>query len=163
VLAARRGATALEFSLVAGPFLLLVFMILEVGWQLAGAAALDHAALRASRFGVTGGANPVQVAGAPTCRSDAIPWMVTYATGGFLRPEHLTLTMHSYGNYASAASGTGGAVGPGGAGEIVVYRLRYRQHFLVESLAQFALGTPWVTHSADIVVKNEPFPDAAQC
>lgn len=164
VLRARRGATAAEFALVAIPFFLLLLGGLETALQIGAAAALDHAALRASRFGVTGD-NGASVGAPPNgqgknCRSDAIPWMVSNVTGGFLRPANLTVTTTTYGNYAGAALGQGGTAGAGAGGEIVVYRLRYRQRFMLEGFAERLFGTPFITHAADLVVRNEPFTDA---
>jgi Flp pilus assembly protein TadG len=50
----RRGVVALEFALIAFPMVLLFLLRLEVAWQASAGAALDYAALKASRFGIVG-------------------------------------------------------------------------------------------------------------
>ena len=115
----RRGMTATEFGLIGSAAVLLFVAILEATLQLATGAALDWAALRASRFGMTGGATVrgTTVADAmPSCRSAIIPWLVTYRTAGFLNQSDLSVTTTVYSNLTSGRGGTGGTAGAGTGG-----------------------------------------------
>jgi hypothetical protein len=86
--------------------------------------------------------------------------VITDSTGGFLKAEHLTVSIASYGS----ASGLGGAssAGAGGGGQIVTYTVTYEQPFLTGAWINVIGGTASMIHSATIVVKNEPF-DNATC
>ena len=158
----RRGSSALEFAVVGSALILLVIAIIESFLQLAVSAALEFSALRASRFGITG-VNTVRgftAAQLPsTCRSQIIPWIVNYATGGFLRSANLTVTMNVYSTLAAGEAGTGGTTGAGAGGAIVGYRLDYSQPLLTP-LARVVIGRNSVTHTTTLLVKNEPFENA---
>lgn len=151
----RRGVVALEFALVASIFFVLVFIIVEVAWQLTTASILDRAALRASRFGITGQA---RLAGAPvavTCRSQSIPWVMTSSTNGFLKSSNLTVLTgfvpNLEGMFGRATTGAGGGE------QVVTYRVRYRQPFISSNLLSIFGAPDHVDHDATVVVKNEPF------
>ena len=162
-LRSKRGATALEFGLIASGLVLLMIAIIESALQIATGAALDWAALRASRFGITG-AQTVRnqpPTGVPTCRSAMIPWLVTYATNGFLQSANLTVTSSIYSGLSGGRSGTGGSSGAGSGGAIVGYTLTYNRPFITP-LATALLGRSQFTHTARLLVKNEPF-DNATC
>jgi hypothetical protein len=146
---------------MAVPFVVLLVGIIETAWQLTTAAALDEAVLRASRFGVTGRATesgePVTI----TCRSDSIKWIITGSTGGFLKADHLTVSLGSYGS-ASALSGGTAVAGAGTGGQIVTYTVTYQQPYLTGAWVDLIGGSASLTHQATVVVKNEPF-DNATC
>lgn len=162
----RRGASAVEFALVAGPFFVLIIGMMESAWQLATSAALDHAALKASRFGATGtnsipdwqrgGTAPADL---PTCRSTGIAWLVSSATGGLIRAgQDLTVTTATWGAVGGiTGSGTAGA---GTGGQITSYTIRYRQAFITGQVAASLWGSNGFTHQTTIVIKNEPFENA---
>jgi Flp pilus assembly protein TadG len=156
VLRSRRGATALEFALVAFPFLILVIGIIEISWQLTAAAALDRGVLIASRFGTTGGATRPGEPPTITCRSQTIPWLITNATGGLLNPARLTVSTASYGN-VSGLSGGVPVAGAGSGGQVVTYVITYEQPYLTGAWLHFVGGSASIVHQATIVVKNEPF------
>lgn len=158
VLGARRGASSAEFALVSIPFFVFILGIMEVAWQLATATALDHAVLHASRFGITGLATRPGAPQEVTCRSQAIPWVVTRVTNGFLKPSYLTLTTTAYGG----VSGMGGAgtSGAGEGGQVVSYSISYRQPFITGGFAGLVGGADYMEHRAALVVKNEPFENA---
>lgn len=161
----RRGATALEFALVSIPFLVLIMGTMEVAWQLATSAALDHGALKASRFGATGtsaipdwqrGATPE--ADLPRCRTRGITWLVSAATNGFIRAgSGLTVTTRTWGNLGTLTGE--GAETEGAGGQITSYTIRYLQPFITGPIAATLWGGTGFTHEATIVVKNEPFED----
>jgi Flp pilus assembly protein TadG len=167
VIGMRRGATAAEFAIIAGPFFVMILAICEAAWQLATGAALDHAALKASRFGGTG-ANAIPawqrgntpVAEMPTCRSAGIAWMVSAATNGMIRQgANLTVTTNTWGNLGViAGQGTPDA---GAGGQITSYTIRYQQRFITGVLASSIWGGNAFTHQTTIVIKNEPFDNTA--
>lgn len=165
----RRGAVAAEFGLVALPATVAMFAVLECAWQVATLAAIDHAALRASRFGITGLNAPAGATNAPSCRSAAIPWLASAATGGFLRADRLTVTTRSFASFslsqapgAPATPGTAttpapGTPGAGTGGQVVRYDLSYTQPFLLGGLSKLVSGSTSMTHRATLITKNEPF------
>jgi len=121
VLSQRRGASASEFAIIAGPFLVLILGTCEAAWQLLTGAALDHAALRASRFGSTG-SNTIPAwqqgstapANMPSCRSAGITWMVSAATNRLIRPgANLTVTTETWNNLGTVAGGGAQNAGTG--------------------------------------------------
>jgi hypothetical protein len=151
----RRGAVTAEFGLIMVPVLILFVGLMEVAWQATTASLLDAGALRASRFGVTG---QTTLPGAPesvTCREQAIKWMVSDSTGGFLRLDRLQVATQSW----SGIAGMGGTAtaGAGLGGQVVTYTLTYTQPFFTFGLIGAANGRTELTHRAVMVVKNEPF------
>jgi Flp pilus assembly pilin Flp len=168
VLRRRRGTTAVEFALIAGPFMTLILGTCEIAWQLATSAALDHAALKASRFGATG-SNSIpdwQRAGTapedmPSCRSAGIRWLVPSSTGRLIRDDaNLTVTTATWGNLGTIAGD--GTAGAGGSSQITSYTIRYMQPFISGPIAASLWGGPGFTHQSTIVIKNEPF-DTTAC
>ena len=159
----RRGASATEFALIAGPLFVLIIGIMEAAWQLATGAALDHAALKASRFGATGtNTIPAWQRGAtdpnelPSCRSTGIAWLISSATGNLVKAgSNLTVTTNTWGNLGTI-TGTG-AETAGNGGQITSYTIRYRQPFITGAVAARLWGGPGFTHQTTIVIKNEPF------
>lgn len=141
---------------------MLLIGIIELAWQLTTAAALDAAALRAARFGITGQAT---LPGEPqnfTCRSQTIKWVITNSTGGFLTPARVNVTTNAYGSASALGSGSP-VVGAGTAGQIVTYYVTYAQPFLTGAWINLIGGPAFITHQATVVVKNEPFDNNAPC
>ena len=162
----RRGAAASEFALIAGPFLVLIIGTMEVAWQLATGAALDHAALKASRFGATGSAQIPEwqrggtpVADLPGTRTEAVRWLVSTSTGGLIRLDaaQLTVTAENWSSLGAIAPTATPGSGEGGSGAIVSYTITYRQPFITGAVAASLWGGNGFTHRTTIVVKNEPF------
>jgi Flp pilus assembly protein TadG len=168
VLRLRRGTTAVEFALIAGPFMTLILGTCEIAWQLATSAALDHAALKASRFGATG-SNSIpdwQRAGTapedmPSCRTAGIRWLVPSSTGNLIRDNaNLTVTTATWSNLGTITGA--GAENPGGSSQITEYTIRYMQPFISGPIAASLWGGAGFTHQSRIVIKNEPF-DTTNC
>ncbi len=135
----------------------MMYATMEAAWQVATLAALDHAALRATRFGATGANQPSGATGAPECRAAAIPWLASRVTGGLLKPDRLTITTTNFANFNSAHARSGGSPGPGAGGQSVTYLLTYRQPWLVGGLVQFVTGVDAITYTSAITIRNEPF------
>lgn len=167
VLGSRRGASAAEFAIIAGPFFLLVLGTIEASWQLATGAALDHASLKASRFGVTGANTPPAALTAnqqnvPSCRSSNIRWVIARSTNGLIKDNsNLQVTTTTWSGLAASRTGAGTA-GLGTSGQIVSYTITYTQPFVTGLLGRALWGGSSLRHQAFLVVKNEPF-DNATC
>lgn len=155
----RRGIAASEFGVLFPAFLLAAIGVVEIGWQMTVAAALDRATLRAGRFGMTGQAAPAGAPAGMSCRSQSIPWLISNSTGGVLRPERLSVTL---GAAASAARlGEPPVPGPGLGGEVVTYTVTYAQPFLSGAWLALVGAPEEIVHRASLVVKNEAFDDAS--
>lgn len=158
----RRGVAATEFALVSIPFFIICIGIMEVGWQLATGAALDHSALRASRFGITGSNTPPtwqtqNQQNLPTCRSDNIRWLISESTGSLIKNNsNLLITTASWSGVNGSGTGTGTS-GAGVGGQIVSYTITYTQPFITGVVATRLWGGTGFTHRAFLMVKNEPF------
>ena len=158
----RRGASASEFAIIAGPFFLMVLGTIEASWQLMTGMALDHAALRASRFGMTGSNLPPawltqNQENVGVCRSANIRWLITRATNGLIKDNSdLVITTTNWSGVGGAGGG-GGAAGAGGRGAIVSCTVSYRQPFITGAIANRLWGGSDFRHSAFLIVKNEPF------
>jgi len=148
----------MEFAAIGLAFVFSVVGVLEIGWQITVSSALDSAAQRAGRFGVTGQQTRTGAPATISCRSDTIRWMVSSTAGGILRPERLTVTTAAFGS----ASGLGGASTPGAGvgGQVVTYSLRYEEPFLTGLWLQLVGGPDRIVHQASLVVKNEMFANA---
>lgn len=160
----RRGSGAMEFAIIGSALMMLIISIIEAFMQLAAASVLEYAALRASRFGITGSNTVRGVATADlpgSCRSQIIPWIVNYVSGGFLRSANLTVTTTIYSNLSAGVAAGTGTSGAGSGGAIVGYTLTYTQAFITP-LATAVIGRANVSHTTSLLVKNEPF-DNATC
>jgi Flp pilus assembly protein TadG len=154
----RRGSAAVEFGLLLPLYLAAVIGVVEIGWQLTVASALDRGTLRASRFGMTGQATAPGAPAAVGCRSQGIPWMITRSSADILRPERLTVTLGAY----SSASRMGDppVAGAGTGGQVVTYTVTYRQPFLTGAWMNLIGGPAEIVHRSAIIVRNEAFADA---
>lgn len=147
----RRGTTALEFALVAWPFLLLVFLTLEATWAMAIELALNDAVQEASRLGSLGTLPP------SGSREDSIKATIVTRAAGLLDNNNLSVTMQSYGapyNYGHHDSKATQTSGAGSSRWLVQYVVSYTQPLLTP----LALGGKTsLVHSSTIMVQNEPF------
>lgn len=152
-----RGATAIEFGLVAPMVVLLLIGMVEAGIQFGTGLLLDSAARDASRFGVTGAAAPAGMQDPPADRTAAIRRIVLDRGAGLLRDDRLSMTITAFGSFAQMDDPAAGTAGPGGRGEVVLYQLRYTQPVLTP-LPSAAFGAREFIHVATAIVRNEPFP-----
>lgn len=150
----RRGSSTVEFALVSTLFMSLLLLTMEVCYDLAVGAALDHGAHVAGRFGTTGATTAAGMSG--TDRATTLRDLVVQGSGNLLRPERLQMTVSSYPNIAAAVAGTGGSSGPGTAGQVVMYTLTYSQPYLTPMAAVLA-GNDALIHTSSVVVLNEPY------
>lgn len=172
-----RGASTLEFGILAVPFTMLIVGFFEIAIIGFLSAAMEGAALEASRFGTTGG-QPEGVS-----RSEQVRSIIVERTLGLLNPQKLeidTLVYDSFGDIGepepftdnngngsyddgepySDVNGNGqwdddmGAAGLGGPDAVVVYHVTYPWPAMTP-LMRPMIGE--VTLSASVPVRNEPF------
>jgi Flp pilus assembly protein TadG len=146
----ERGTAAVEFAVVGSVFVMVLLLVFETGWQMAADAALHYGALAAARFGVTG--QP----GTANNRNTSILDTVLNVTGGVLTANNLSLTMTSYNGLSTVGETGQGTSGGGGSGQFVQYTVTYQQPLLTP-LAALIVNASSITHTATIVVQNEPF------
>ena len=176
-LADRDGAAAIEFAFAAPVLFLALAGTLEMLMVLFVGSILESAVLDASRYGITGSTTP------GISRADEVKAIIEDRTLGLVKandanietlvypsfdsigqPEPYTDT-NANGSYDDGEpftdiNGNGtwdadmGAVGLGGPGDIVVYRVTYTWGMLTPLLAPI-IGD--VTHTAAVVVRNEPY------
>jgi hypothetical protein len=174
---ATRGATALEFAFVAPLFIMILVMLFDLAILMFLSLTTQTALSRAARFGSTG-AEPE--AGD---RIDGIRTVIETDTFGFLAARDLIIDVRSYGSFDEAAeaewlidrnanglwdhgesfddvdgdggwSGDAGALGPGAADQVAVYRVSAEYRFMTPVLGA-ALGPVAIRAAAP--VRNEPF------
>jgi len=131
--AERKGATAVEFALIAPPFFALLFAIFETTLFLFAQATLQNAANQAARLFMTGqvqGAGTTQsqfqsqicplVSALFTC-SNVMVNVASYASSSGMSTTAPTLTYNSNGTVSNTWS-----YSPGAAGQLMVVQLIYQ-------------------------------------
>lgn len=163
--AARRGATAVEFALVAAPFLALMFGVLELGLVFMVSTTLDNATEAAARTIRTG---QLQAAGGSantfkTAVCNNMTWLGASCAG------KLTVDVRTFPKFADVAMTspvTNGAIDAsktnfttGGGEDIVVVRAYY-EWTLITPMLNAGLanlgGTKRLVYST-VTFRNEPY------
>ena len=174
----ERGATAVEFALIAPVFILLIVGTIEVAIVIFMSSSIEAAVLQASRFGITGGLPP------GVSREERVLEIVADGTYGLVNMDTVgieTLVYESFadigqpepfedananGTYDEGESftdvnGNGqwdpdmGAAGLGGPSDVVVYRVTYDWGIITPFMRK-VIGQS-VRHVSSIAVRNEPF------
>jgi len=163
--AARRGATAVEFALVAAPFMALMFGVLELGLVFMVSTTLDNATEAAARTIRTG---QLQAAGGSASSfKNAICNNMTWL--GSSCGAKLTVDVRTFPKFANVAMSnpvTNGAVDPsktnftpGGGEDIVVVRAYY-EWTLITPMLNAGLanlgGSKRLVYST-VTFRNEPY------
>ncbi len=176
----RSGSTALEFAILAPVLFVAVVGIIELAIVLLIQVLLEGSVREASRFGITG-YTPAGVS-----RDTQIRNVVNQFTIGLLNPAAITIETKIYPSFDQIgrpepypdANGNGqydageaytdingngswdadmGVAGSGGAGDVVLYTVRYDWH-MITGLMRPLMGTNGVVHlQAAIAVRNEPW------
>ncbi len=140
---ADQGATAVEFALVALPFLMLVFAIIELGLVLLVSLTLENAVIDVGRTIRTG---QVQTTGGTaatfkTAVCAKMSWLGANCSGA------LSIDVRTYADYASTSTSNANTIvpttmnwNPGGSGSIVLVRAYYSWP-LITPLLQTGLQT----------------------
>lgn len=139
----------MELGLLGPPFLLLVFMMFEIGFQLTVSAALEFGVHQAGRRSMveTDTSNT-------TARASALKAAVLAASGGLLEGARLTVTPVNFDHVAS--TGAEARAGSAPLKRNMRYDLTYDQPLLTGSLAETALNSSVFTHKSTVVVVDEP-------
>ncbi|MDP1630964.1 MAG: pilus assembly protein [Caulobacter sp.] len=163
--AARDGAAAVEFALVATPFLALLFGVLELGLVFMVSTTLDSAVDGASRKIRTG---EMQTAGATastfkTAICDRMAWLGPSCAANL----HIDVrTFPKFANIAISDVTTGGAIDdakttfvPGGSEAIVLVRVYYEWSLITPMLNQGLENTAGGKRliASTVTFRNEPF------
>ena len=156
------GAAAVEFGMVAAPFLLLVFAIMETAIVFFAGQALETAVADSARLIMTGQAQTqgfnqsafknavcAKIYGLFDCANGVYVDVKTYTVVHQRQPEPAA-------RRATATSRTTMSYQPGGPGDIVVVRLFYQWPIYVSLLAEHVAATSafWSRPSA---FRNEPY------
>ena len=173
----EKGASTIEFALVATVFLTFVMGIIEFSIVLFTGALLEQAVLEVSRFGITGADEEGK------SREELIIEIVQEKTLGFIKIEDVEIETKIYPTFDDVGkpepftdtnengaydpgepfedvnnSGTWepdmGSAGLGESDDIVLYNLTYTAGSLSGFLDPL-IGD--ITHSSTVAVKNEPF------
>ena len=176
----RRGASVLEFAMIAPVVILLSIATIEFGYILTVQNLLELSARKASRTGLTG----KQPASVYQTREEMLRALVVETGLGFIDPARLTIGMTAYDRFDSIGqpepcmdlngngfcepgepftdvNGNGrwdrdqGAASAGAGGQVVIYTVTYTDRPLTGVITAL-LASP-LTYSVRVVVRNEPF------
>ncbi len=163
----RRGATALEFALIFGPFAALLLVSLQIPLIYFANQALDGAATSVGRQIMTG---QVQQSG---MTQSAFQQAVCNALSGLFSCAQVMVDVESSGAYSTLGTtpptityGSNGqpsnnwAFNPGGPDAIVIVRVMYNWPVVLSALIPGLSNQPGNTRLliGTAVFKNEPFP-----
>ena len=178
--ACTRGATALEFALIAPVFFMLFMGTIELALVLFVENVIESSVTNSARLGKTG------YTAEGVSREDMIYAMIRDRASFIVDTEQVQIDALSYGQISQIgveepytdSNGNGshdtgesytdtngngqwdddmGAAGLGGAGDIVVYTVSYPWH-LITPIVSRVLGTNGIyTVQSNIVVRNEPY------
>jgi len=158
----RRGATAVEFSLIALPFFALLFGILELGMLFVLSTSLDNATNTVARTIRTGASPPPSAAKFKEAVCDELGWLASDC------PSNLFVDIDAFKTFGEVVTPT-----PIGAGKIIKdgdYTVGASEEImLVRVFYQWKLITPLLTKAVDNVAggktlvtstmtfRNEPY------
>ncbi|QCK88648.1 pilus assembly protein [Phreatobacter aquaticus] len=159
----EKGVAAVEFALVAGPFLFLLFAIIEVAMVFFAGQVLETATSNASRLIMTGQAQ------SGSFDATAFKNEVCKTTNALMSCSGIAVDVRTYTNFSSASQSkpvTGGVVNygtmqysQGSGGDIVVVRVVYEWPILMPS---FGLTIGDLSNGKRLLMatstfRNEPF------
>lgn len=176
----QRGATAVEFAMIAPFYFMLIIGIMETSMVMFAQHVLECAASNASRTGKTGYVGTAQT------QAETIKTTVDRLASFLMDSSKITITAKAYKSMSAIGSGepfvdanangkwdTGenytdsnsngkydsdiGATGYGGSGDVVVYTITYPWPIMTPAMAPF-LGKDGILNlQSRVVVKNEPY------
>lgn len=168
----KKGGTAIEFALIAAPFLGLLVALFETALVFFAARVLDEVTEEASRYILTGQAQQANMTQAQfenyVCTSTNTAALVS----ALFNCSNLMVNVDSYSDFASASTGTptlsfnaDGTVSntwsysPGNPGSIVVVQIMYQWPIVLGplgfNLSNLANGNRLLVSTA--VFKSEPY------
>jgi len=176
---ARQGATAVEFAFVFPMIAMLVVAVVEFGMILFVGVLMESGLRDASRYGITGYEESgvsrldriVQIAGEHTLglvdMATAEFEVLVYPGFGDVGGENF-VDGNGNGTYDAGETFTDrngnsvwdsdiGVPGPGDAGDVVIYRIRYDWPLLTPFAATFIGSGATIPIRASVAVRNEPW------
>ncbi len=160
----EKGATAVEFALIAAPFFFMMFAILELGLVFVLNSTLETATISAGRLIRTGQTHE-SGASADTFRDEVCSRMSIFAPDCASRLRIDVRVMPRFADNPPDPTSDGsfneGALvfNQGEAGDIILVRSWYSQPLMIpymwHSLSRFDDGSIWLT--AATAFRNEPF------
>lgn len=152
-----KGATAIEFALIAPVFFLIFLGIFEVGAILLIQTSLETSILQVSRFGRTGSTVTGQ-----TSQQTALALASQYSFG-LVNPANLVLTVTPYTSFAAMPTldqaPSSGTQNFGTGNQAVLYTLSYNWKLFTPFVGNLLspTGNGSIKLTASAVVQNEPF------
>ena len=164
---AQDGAAAVEFALVAAPFLALLFAIIETALVFFAGQSLEAAATDSGRYIMTGQAQTAGYASAGDFKTNVLCPII--GSNGLFNCDNIQVDVQTFNQFSDITSTppiTNGQLDtskmgfvPGNAGSIVVVRLYYQWpiylSLLNNTLANLSNGDRLLV--ATSVFRNEPF------
>ena len=164
---AEEAAAAVEFALVAAPFLALIFAIMETALVFFAGQSLEATATEAGRIVMTGQAQSAGYSSAGDFKTNVV--CPALGTNSLFDCAKVDVDVKTYTSFASIGSAppvkdgqldtTNMCYAPGGAGAIVVVRLYYQWPIYVsllnDSLSNLSGSKRLLV--ATSVFRNEPF------
>lgn len=162
----RDGAAAVEFALVAGPLIFMIFCIVDLAFVLLISSTLDAALSSGARLVRTGQMQTGATSTASAFQSQICAQM-SWMQGDCLK--HLSVDVRTYGSFATATppnpisnkkfDKTVLTYSPGSPGDVVVVRGYYQWSLFTPFLSQAlnALGDGGVVITSTVAFKNEPW------
>lgn len=158
------GATALEFAMVAGPFLLLMFGILAVGFVFVGNMTLEHAIEQGARFIRTGEAQS-QGFDAAQFKNEVCKYLTAPLSCAGLKLDVRTFASFGGSDLTNPLDGSGNlksgfSYAPGVGGDVVVVRAFYEWDLLAAMPPALRLNN--MPNGSRLLIataafRNEPF------
>lgn len=158
-----RGVVAIEFAILALPFIMMIFAVLETALVFLGELTLDQAVERVARIVRTGEAQTSGMTEAQFRQA------LCNEVSMLMNCSGLSIDLRTYPNYASLPSAppkkngdldtTGFAYAPGGANTIIALRVFYKWPIFTDimraSLSDMRDGSHLITATA--AFKTEPY------
>jgi Flp pilus assembly protein TadG len=167
-----RGATAVEFAMVGGPFLYLLCVIMEMGLMLFSEYTIEHATAQAARLIRTGQAqnNSMSAADIKQAVCDNVQFL-DCATKLFVDVRKYTdfadvsapgsITTDEDGNSEVSTDVSSSTFEPGGPGDVVVVRVYYAWDLFVPGIPGMSGFANLSNHrrllSSAFAFRNEPY------
>lgn len=160
----EEGATAVEFSLVAVPFLFLLIGIIEMSLMFAASANLNSATTDASRLIKTGqvqqaGGNPEDLFSNELCQK-----VNAFLNCSRLQYEVIRMDNFSdFEDYAASYDDDGNlesqGFDPGGSSDVILIRVSYLYPFMLPVIGNLLSDGPNMTRHlvSTVVLQNEPY------
>ncbi|MBY0502079.1 MAG: pilus assembly protein [Alphaproteobacteria bacterium] len=150
-----RGATAVEFALLAPVFFIIFLGIFEIGAVMAVQTTLELAVLEVSRFGRTG-----SVVAGQTAQQTAGSLVSAYSLG-LVDSSKVVLTVTPYSSFSAmplrSQAPTNGSQNFGASNQPVLYTLSYKWNYFTPLVGKLLSSAGSTTLISTAVILNEPF------